>query len=273
MVSERSLGIFGTRKPRRFISPYSTNPGEWLQQNWYDLNDRNASPVRITTGGIESNVIRVKSMREVIREYELHPENKSIPPQPDGWNSIDPMPHGVLSRRTVRIQDIYHIGKESNKLDDVSNHLVEDWGDVFTQYSHNDRSVIQQAFGSNSLRRIADMVNAESAALRERTDGYYNHYTGELENSETALAIRNKSYGIPVSIDHKVISRFFDGRGINPDHAAAIQRTAAKHIGQLRGIQSRIGYTDDLINPKLALAFWAETSHQVTQSGRRYQII
>jgi hypothetical protein len=268
LMASELPGFMSDKAPRRFISPYSSDPGEWLQQEWYDLHNPGSAPVHITVNPSDDpQCVTVKSMHRVLREYELHPESKSYPPQGNSWNIVGA--HGVLSRRTVRIKSIIHIGKESNKLEAVQNHMIDNPEDVYTEYNTADSSIqyhgtnpaiIRQAFEDFPNREIARMVNAESAGLRRNTTGHYKT-NGELETPEQSEAIRRKTYGIPVTIDHKVVERFLSGSPVNPENALAIERTAAKHVGQMRGIQDQIGYTRDKINPQLALAQWAETGY------------
>jgi hypothetical protein len=57
--------------------------------------------------------VQVKSIRDVILEYRVHPEPKSLGPdgRPCGRATI-----GLLQRRPVRVGAIVYIGKESNAL-------------------------------------------------------------------------------------------------------------------------------------------------------------
>lgn len=69
----------------------------------------------------------VQSDGDVIDHYRVHPEAKSLGPDgmPCGKRAI-----GLLGRRPVTLGELVHIGKESNRLEEVEQGLVHDWDDV-----------------------------------------------------------------------------------------------------------------------------------------------
>ena len=69
----------------------------------------------------------MKSYRDVVAEYEVHPEPKSA--ALDG-SRCGPGTRGLLRRRLVRAGQIEHIGKEANRLDDVEAGWIHDVDEV-----------------------------------------------------------------------------------------------------------------------------------------------
>jgi hypothetical protein len=74
---------------------------------------------------------RIKTIEEVVNQYQYHPEAKSLGPdgKPCGRKTI-----GLLTRRPVIDLYLVQIGKESNRLEDVEARLVHDVDNVSTEY-------------------------------------------------------------------------------------------------------------------------------------------
>jgi len=75
----------------------------------------------------------VKTYADVIAEYRVHPESKSL--RPDG-HPCSQRSLGLLLRRPVIAKAVRYIGKESNKLDDREAGLIDDTGEVVTEYRY-----------------------------------------------------------------------------------------------------------------------------------------
>ena len=123
-------------QPERFhlILPFTSDPKKSRRAAWHDLHGSGAW--HITTTGItatDDRVIRVKTIRDVLREHTHHPELKSL--DPDG-HTCTSTTVGLLSRRPVHTTRyrISYIGKESNRLDDLEAGLIHDESDVLTVY-------------------------------------------------------------------------------------------------------------------------------------------
>ncbi len=69
----------------------------------------------------------VQSYGDVIARYDTHAEAKSLGPdgKPCGRCTI-----GLLQRRPVGFSELVHIGKETNRLEEVEQGLVHDWDEV-----------------------------------------------------------------------------------------------------------------------------------------------
>ena len=73
----------------------------------------------------------VKSYRDVLEAYPVHPEPKSS--APDG-SPCSRETVGLLARRPVQVLWVDYIGKESNRLEDVEHGMVHDLDDVLESY-------------------------------------------------------------------------------------------------------------------------------------------
>jgi hypothetical protein len=119
--------------PERFhlIAPYDNNPTRWLKLDW--INQYTGKTYRITTAGYHGsrNTARVKTIGDVLSEYEFHPEAKCA--DTDGI-PCSKQTIGLLERRHIRVEQIKYIGKESNALEDVESGLIHSEQSVYTEY-------------------------------------------------------------------------------------------------------------------------------------------
>lgn len=113
------------------IAPYENNPTRWLKLDW--INQYTGKTYRITTAGYHGsrNTARVKTIGEVLSEYEFHPEAKCA--DLDG-KTCGKQTTGLLQRRHIRVEQIKYIGKESNSLDEVESGLIHSAQNVYTEY-------------------------------------------------------------------------------------------------------------------------------------------
>ena len=115
------------------IAPYEPDSARWLDADW--SNRYSGNSYRISTqpsGGHERpGVVTIKTFRDVLAEYANHPEDKSCGPdgQPSAASSA-----GLLRRRPVTVEGVRHIGKESNRLEDVQAGLMQDVDEVANSY-------------------------------------------------------------------------------------------------------------------------------------------
>jgi DNA-binding transcriptional regulator YiaG len=120
--------------PTRFqlIAPYTSDARQWTKLGWIDRDS--GRTYRITTAGAAGGgpgVARVKSYRDVITEYRLHPEAKSAGSDgtPCGATTT-----GLLVRRHIVAGRMRYIGKESTRLADVDAGFVHEADEVSTEY-------------------------------------------------------------------------------------------------------------------------------------------
>jgi hypothetical protein len=119
--------------PKRFhlFAPYTSNPNQWLKLLWTDVHSTKS--YRVNTMALTGTefTTRIKTIEEVVNQYQYHPEAKSLGPdgKPCGRKTI-----GLLTRRPVIALYLVQIGKESNRLEDVEARLVHDVDNVSTEY-------------------------------------------------------------------------------------------------------------------------------------------
>jgi hypothetical protein len=109
------------------IAPYTQDARQWTKLRWTDVYSGEAFGITTGTGAVAEASVRVQSYGEVVARYRVHPEAKSLGPDgaPCAKQTI-----GLLRRRAVRLGELVHIGKETNRLEDVEQRLVHDWADV-----------------------------------------------------------------------------------------------------------------------------------------------
>ena len=114
-----------------------SDPARWVGLPWVDLNTGQRHPVK-TTGIPSPDVVLLKTYREVLATYAIHPEPKSLDPR--GQPCARRSPPGLLSRRSVEMLTLSLIGKESNRLDETTAGLIGTLDDTLTIYTDPGRN-------------------------------------------------------------------------------------------------------------------------------------
>jgi hypothetical protein len=154
-----SLGHPPGTDPERFhlYAPYTRDAQQWLRMEWVDGYSGRIFHIT-TTGPIgREGLARVKTYADVLAEYRVHREPKSL--GPDGSRCTHST-RGVMQRRWVIATDIASVGKESNKLEDVEAGLVHDVAEVFTEYTDPRRGT----FKTLALPVLRDLPPREIAS-------------------------------------------------------------------------------------------------------------
>lgn len=120
--------------PERFhlLGPFESDPAQWGMMPWYDKYSGRS--YRIGVGrDIPADAIQVKSFGDVVDEYRVHPEPKSLGPDgtPCHRGTV-----GLLRRRPVYAAGVVYLGKESNRYEEVQLGLVHRLADVQQAYPH-----------------------------------------------------------------------------------------------------------------------------------------
>jgi hypothetical protein len=134
----RPLGHPEGVDPARYhlVAPFESDPRKWERLGWRNLYDDTGATYRIRATASPyavPGVVEVKTYRDVLSEYRVHPEAKSL--GPDG-QVCDRRTVGLLRRRPVTAAYVTHVGKESNRLEAVEAGLVHDPEEVYTEYEH-----------------------------------------------------------------------------------------------------------------------------------------
>jgi hypothetical protein len=109
------------------VAPYTRDARQWTKLRWTDIYSGETFAVTTRNQGLDESTVRVQSYGDVIARYRTHPERKSL--------GLDGLPCGrrtvgLLRRRPVVLGDLVHIGKETNRLEEVEQGLVHDWDEV-----------------------------------------------------------------------------------------------------------------------------------------------
>mgnify|MGYP006281429247 CR=1 FL=1 len=157
--------------PKRFhlVAPYMRDPPAWARSQWMDVYSRCRFSVR-TGLGSDAEKACLRSYREVLEGYRVHPEPKSAGPygRPCGRETV-----GLLRRRYLQVVAVELIGKESNRMEDVQNGLVHDWDEVVESYgllgtSWWDREILPRLKGlkASELAEVAGVSVRHIKAIR-----------------------------------------------------------------------------------------------------------
>ncbi len=152
--------------PERFhlVAPWNPDPRQWLKMAWTDRYSGRRFLITTTgTGG--EGVVRVKTYADVLAEYRVHPEPKSL--GPDG-TQCGRDTRGPLRRRAVTATHITYIGKESNELEDVEAGVIHDPDEVLTEYYDARRGPLQ-TLAIPALRGRSDKDIGQAIGCHPRT--------------------------------------------------------------------------------------------------------
>lgn len=113
----------GTMRQRfHLLGPFERDPSKWLQMSW--LDKYSGETYKIGVGrNTPTNMAQVKSYRDVIEMYRVHPEPKSLDAE---GKPCDRRSIGLLRRRPVELGALDYVGKESHAVEEVSVGLVHD---------------------------------------------------------------------------------------------------------------------------------------------------
>jgi hypothetical protein len=153
------------------VAPYNPDPRQWLKLRWIDRYS--GKSYQVTTGDAQGEgVARIKTYGDVVLEYRFHREHKSLAPDGGPCTRIT---SGLLPRRPVEAFRIVYVGKESNRLEDVQNGLIEDEDEVMTEYRDpsNDPFVrlVVPVLKSMSPRAVAEASAINVRTLRRNLSG------------------------------------------------------------------------------------------------------
>ena len=119
------------------IAPYETDPRKWETMRSLDQYSKDGKRYRISASAAHGSptMARVKSYRDVLREYEYHPEAKCA----DAHGApCEKQSRGLLGRRHVVCQSIVYIGKESNNVEAVEEQTLTDPTTAYTIYPRDE---------------------------------------------------------------------------------------------------------------------------------------
>ncbi len=152
------------------VAPYDTDASKFLSLPWRDRTSGRAIQVTTRPGG-EHGKVRLKTYRDVVMDHRFHPESKSgdLAGGPGLRSSV-----GLLPRLQVDVEGVpVHIGKESNRLDEVEDGSIGGSDEVYVEY-RDEREEWEASLPA--LRRLQDERGwrylAEASGLSERALRY-----------------------------------------------------------------------------------------------------
>jgi hypothetical protein len=167
----KPLGYPEGADPAHFhlVAPFESDPRKWSRLPWRNLYDESGTRYTIRAESslyVVPGVVEVKTYRDVLADYRRHAETKSLAPS---GAVCDGATRGLLRRRPVSAAYVTHVGKESNRLEEVNAGLVHDPEEVYTEYQdlahgHSPwQSLVMQV-----LKRMPRALLAKQVGLSER---------------------------------------------------------------------------------------------------------
>jgi hypothetical protein len=150
----------------QLFAPFERDASKWLQLPWQDRYTGNSFRVTSNAESWNPTVVQVQTYRDVIEEFRFHPESKSASylGQP-----CDRRARGLLRRRRVSTTPflITHVGKESNKLEEVEARIEHDPDEVFTEYVDPRRDHWQAIRTKMADHRLDVLAEASGISVRQ----------------------------------------------------------------------------------------------------------
>jgi hypothetical protein len=150
----------------------------------------------------------VQTYRDVLEDFRYHPEAKSGGPggRRCGWQTV-----GLLQRRVVRsIPELTtHVGKESNRLEEVEAGLEHDPDEVWTEYRDPGRDpwetlvlpVLKQVPAKQLAEATGLAVSTVKAARNGRTHPHGRNRQALIHAAAVFSRERLREFGIPSPTD------------------------------------------------------------------------
>jgi hypothetical protein len=176
--------------PRRFhlIAPYERDGTRWADLDWIDQCSGRTYRIVTDTSASGRQVVRVKTYGSVLAEYECHPEAKCA--DADG-NASGRAYVGLHFPRAVSIDEITHIGKESNELEEVEAGMVHSADALYTEYADQRRSrwatKIVPALQDNPLSTLVRLTGLSRRTLIDARTGKRQPHSRNRTRIERAL--------------------------------------------------------------------------------------
>jgi hypothetical protein len=112
------------------FAPYESDRRKWENLTWVDRYSRKTWKASTLINRGTSTMARLQTYRDIIEKYAFRKEAKSADASGEvcGKKTV-----GLLQRRHIAVGKLTHIGKESNKLEDVQSGIVHDVDEVTTE--------------------------------------------------------------------------------------------------------------------------------------------
>ncbi|WP_445185555.1 helix-turn-helix domain-containing protein [Pseudonocardia sp. Cha107L01] len=171
--------------PRRFhlITAYESDPTKWADLPWRNLYDPHGPTYRATTArwnylnddgdGLDqpADLVQLKTYRQVLHDYLRHPEHKANGPdgRPCRSDTV-----GLLQRRDVHLAVLHHIGKEANRLDDITAGIIGSQDQILTDYTNATdtiTSLILPPLSAYTIGELAEHTGLSKSQIKKIRTG------------------------------------------------------------------------------------------------------
>jgi hypothetical protein len=181
--------------PSRFhlVAPFESDPRKWGKLPWTNLYDETGKGYTLHTGSTlyaVPDTVRAKTYADVLRDYRLHPESKSL--APDGTVCTGSTT-GFLRRRPVTAVYLTHVGKESNRLEEVEAGLVHDPDEVYTAYLDPEQGPWQTLVVPVLRRMPRSLITKRTGLARSSITAIRNGHT--IPHPQTREALTRAATG------------------------------------------------------------------------------
>ena len=170
----------------RLVCPYTKDQRQWGKRRYTNIYGPDQRSYAISTSLRTDTIARVTSYRELALDYVRHPEPKSL--GPDGKPCSEPT-RGELQPRHLRVDDLVHIGKESNEYDQLG--LSSD-DEVTTRYenAHHDQwaTFVRPVLEHSARKTIAELTGLSPRAINDHIAGRAQPQPDTLERLTRAAA-------------------------------------------------------------------------------------
>ena len=145
------------------IAPYEPDARKWEHLAWID--QYSAKQWRGKTLGSSGTRVAalLKTYGDVVAEYAYHRESKSANV---AGLACSRQTLGLLCRRHVSVASLQHIGKNSNRLEDVLDGSVDNPGDIYTEYLDRRSDDLIRLLNCISVRDIARRTGLARSTIK-----------------------------------------------------------------------------------------------------------
>ncbi len=135
---------------------------------WIDQYSGEVFEVTTRPGGASPDAARLKTYRDVAELFQSHPEPKSA--GPDGAE-CGAATRGLLRRRSVELDWVDYVGKESHRLEEVNSGLIHDPDEVVANYGSNSWRHIRERLQNYTARELAEATGKSVRYIKAIRNG------------------------------------------------------------------------------------------------------
>jgi hypothetical protein len=150
------------------VTSYARTPRQALKAPRYDRYDGRPYRVTVSSAPDLRGQARIATYGEILDDYRLHPEHKSLGPSGGLCHGET---RGLLGRREVDAFRIVYVGKESNRLEEAQSGLLHNEDEAVTHYDdpgHNDfKEYVLPVLKVMTLEQLREASGIGVSALKD----------------------------------------------------------------------------------------------------------